>query len=126
MAMPYKLYWEHDGVYWKYFGNVTGKEIIDASTSVYGDQRFDTLKYKLVDFLDAETIEMNDDEVALIAYQHRSNERSNPYLKNAIVTQLAGIEQANKFASFFSDSYWEVRVFQNLDEANSWIKRKPC
>lgn len=124
--MPYKLYWEHDGVYWKYFGNVTGKEIIDASTSVYGDQRFDTLKYKLVDFLDAETIEMNDDEVALIAYQHRSNERSNPYLKNAIVTQLAGIEQANKFASFFSDSYWEVRVFQNLDEANSWIKRKPC
>lgn len=126
MAMPYKLYWEHDGVYWKYFGNVTGKEIIDASTSVYGDQRFDTLKYKLVDFLDAETIEMNDDEVALVAYQHRSNERSNPYLKNAIVTQLAGIEQANKFASFFSDSYWEVRVFQNLDEANSWIKRKPC
>jgi len=126
MAMPYKLYWEHDGVYWKYFGNVTGKEIIDASTSVYGDQRFDTLKYKLVDFLDAGTIEMNDDEVALIAYQHRSNERSNPYLKNAIVTQLAGIEQANKFASFFSDSYWEVRVFQNLDEANSWIKRKPC
>lgn len=124
--MPYKLYWEHDGVYWKYFGNVTGKEIIDASTSVYGDQRFDTLKYKLVDFLDAETIEMNDDEVALVAYQHRSNERSNPYLKNAIVTQLAGIEQANKFASFFSDSYWEVRVFQNLDEANSWIKRKPC
>ena len=121
--MPYKLDWEHDGIYWKYYGKVSGKEIIKASTAIYGDPRFDTLKYKLVDFLDAETINMDKDEVALIAYQHRSAERSNPYVKNAIVIKPSGRELANNFAAFFSNSYWDVQIFQNLDEANNWLGR---
>ena len=123
--MPYKLDWEHDGVYWKYYGNVSGKEIIEASTAIYGDQRFDTLKYKLVDFLDAETIKIDKDEVALIAYQHLAAERSNPYVKNAIVIKPSDSEIASSFAAFFSDSCWEVQIFQNLDEANNWLGRKP-
>ena len=123
--MPYKLDWEHDGIYWKYSGSVSGKEIIEASTAIYGDPRFDDLKYKLVDFLDVETISMDKDEVALIAYQHRSAERSNPYVKNAIVVKSSGSELANNFASFFSDSHWDVQIFQNLDEANNWLGRKP-
>ena len=123
--MPYKLDWEQNGVYWKYYGKVSGKEIIEASTSIYGDPRFDTLKYKLVDFLDAETIKMDKDEVALIAYQHRSAERSNPYVQNAIVIKPSGNEMANNFAAFFRDSSWEVQIFQNLDEANNWLGRKP-
>lgn len=123
--MSYKLDWERDGVYWKYYGNVSGKEIIEASTAIYGEPQFDTLKYKLVDFLDAETIKMDKDEVALIAYQHRSAERSNPYVKNAIVIKPSGSELANNFAAFFSDSFWEVQIFQNLDEANNWLGRKP-
>jgi len=123
--MPYTLDWEKDGVYWKYYGEVSGKEIIEASTSIYGDQRFDSLKYKLANFLDAESIKMDENEIALIAYQHRSVERSNPYIKIAIVMNPAYINLANKFASFFSESYWEVQVFQDLDEANNWLGRMP-
>lgn len=122
--MPYKLDWEYDGIYWKYYGNVSGKEIIEASTVIYGDPRFDALKYKLVDFLSVETINMDKDEVALIAHQHRSAERSNPYVKTAIVVERAGNELANNFAAFFSDSYWDVQIFQNMDEANNWLGRK--
>ncbi len=120
--MTYKLNWEPDGVYWEYYGKVSGKEIIETSTSIYGDERFDTLKYKLVNFLGAESIEMNDDEVALIAHQHRTAERSNPNIKSAIVIK-SGREIADKFASFFTDSFWEVKVFQDLDEANNWLGR---
>ena len=123
--MPHNLSWEQDGVYWKYYGNVSGKEIVETSTSIYGDQRFDTLKYKLVDFLGVDSIEMDDDELALVAYQHRSVERSNPYVKTAIVMQPSGIKLANKFASFFSESFWDVRVFDNIDEANKWLGRAP-
>ncbi len=49
--MAYELAWEDNGVYWKYSGKVVGNEIVDASTSIYGDPRFSTLKYKFVDFL---------------------------------------------------------------------------
>ena len=48
------------------------QEIIERSTSIYCDPRFDTLNYKLVDFLDIETIEIDKNEVALIAHQHKA------------------------------------------------------
>ena len=121
--MTYKLDWESNGIYWEYYGNVSGKEIIEASTTIYGDERFDTLKYKLVNFLGVESIEMDEDEVALIAYQHRAAERSNPNIKNAIVIKTDG-KLANMFAAFFRDSSWEVQVFQDLDEANNWLGRQ--
>lgn len=123
--MSYKLNWERDGVCWEYYGDVSGAEIIEASTAIYGDPRFDTLKYKLVDFLGVEAIKIDKDEVALIAHQHRSAERSNPYIKNAIVIKPAGSELANNFAAFFKTSYWKVKVFHDLDEANNWLGRKP-
>lgn len=120
----YKLEWEHEGVYWKYYGEVSGEEVIVASTAIYGDPRFDSLRYKLVDFLDVENFKMAKDEVALIAYQHRAAEISNPNIKTAIVVG-AGNGLANKFADFFSDSSWEVKVFHDLGEANIWLDRKP-
>ena len=122
--MAYKLDWERDGVYWEYTGKVSGKEIVEASTTIYGDERFDTLKYKLVNFLGVESIEMDEAEVALIAHQHRAAERSNPNIKNAIVIKKPNSKLANMFAAFFTDSFWEVQVFQDLDEANNWLGRK--
>jgi hypothetical protein len=123
--MPHNLYWEKDGVYWKYYGVVSGKEVVETSTSIYGDQRFDTLKYKLVDFLDAERLDMGEDEIALIAFQHRSVERSNPYIKTAIVMRPVGVDMARKFASYFTESFWDVRIFHDRDEANKWLGRTP-
>jgi hypothetical protein len=120
--MAYELVWETNGVYWKYSGKVAGSEIVDASTSIYGDARFSTLKYKFVDFFDVETIEIDKSHLALIAYQHLAAERANPYLKNAILIK-SGQKMAHEFAAFFSKSSWEVRVFKDLDEANKWVGR---
>ena len=120
--MAYELAWEDNGVYWKYSGKVAGNEIVDASTSIYGDPRFITLKYKFVDFLHAESVEIDNNQIALIAYQHLAAERANPYLKNAILIRH-GHKMAYKFADFFKNSSWEVKVFTDLDEANKWVGR---
>ena len=120
--MAYDLIWEDNGVYWKYSGRVVGKELVDASTSIYGDARFIHLKYKFVDFYDVESVEVNKDELALIAYQHLAAERANPYLKNAILIK-SGHKLAREFASYFSKSSWEVKVFTDLDQANNWAGR---
>ena len=120
--MAYELIWEPNGVYWKYSGTVAGDEIIEASTSIYGDPRFSTLKYKLVDFLDVESIKIDKNQLALIAYQHLATERANPYLKNAIVIRQ-GHKIAQEFAAYFSKSSWEVKIFTDLDEANNWAGR---
>ena len=123
--MAYELVWEDNGVYWKYSGNVSGNEIIDASTSIYGDARFIALKYKFVDFLDVVNFEMDQSQLALIAYQHLAAERANPYLKNVILIKQGHkiTQMAHEFAAFFNKSSWDVKVFTDLDEANSWVGR---
>jgi hypothetical protein len=123
--MAHDLVWEDNGVYWKYSGDVTGNEIIDTSTSIYGDARFITLKYKFVDFTDVDNFEMDKDQLALIAYQHLAAERANPYLKNAILIKPGHLtlQMAHEFSSFFSNSSWEVKVFTDPDEANRWVGR---
>ena len=120
--MAYELLWEANGIFWKYSDKVTGSEIIEASTSIYGDERFDMLKYKLVDFLDVETIDIGKHQLALIAYQHLAAERSNPYIKNAILVNSCH-KMAHEFASFFSKSSWEVKVFTDHEKANKWVGR---
>ncbi len=123
--MAYELVWEDKGVYWKYSGNVTGKEIIDASTSIYGDARFITVKYKFVDFFDVDNFDMDKSQLSLIAYQHLAAERANPYLKNAILINAGHqiSKMAHEFAAFFSKSSWEIKVFTDPDEANKWAGR---
>jgi hypothetical protein len=121
--MPYQLVWEPKGVFWQYSGNVTGEEVIEASSLIYGDSRFDNLKYKLVDFLGIKSIEMSADELALVAFQHRAAELSNQAVKIAI---LIGPDNdlAEQFAAFFVDSHWEVKVFEERENANLWLNRK--
>ena len=46
------------------------------------------------------------------------------YIKNAIVVSPEGSELAGQFATFFENSYWEVKVFHDLDEANQWAGRE--
>jgi hypothetical protein len=120
--MAYELVWENNGVYWKYSGKVPGSEIIEASTCIYGDKRFPALKYKFVDFLDAEIVDIDESDLALIAYQHLAAERANPYLKNAILIKT-GQQLAHQFAAFFDKSSWEVKVFTDMKEANQWVGR---
>jgi len=123
--MSHKLVWEPEGVYWKYYGKVSGLEVFDATMIAYGDSRFDELKYKLVNFLDIESIEIKEAEMRAIAKQHKSAERHNPYIKNAIVLKSKTNELAIKFAALFSDSRWDVQIFDDLDAANDWLDRKP-
>jgi len=118
--MPHKLEWEKRGIYWKYSGDVSGKEVIAACASIYGDPRFDALNYKMVDFLDVESIQISEDELLSIAFQDKAAELTNPSIKSAIV-MILGVELGEKFASYFDDSGWDVEVFADVESARQWI-----
>ena len=120
--MPNELNWEEEGVYWKYSGEVSGIEVANACVSIYGDPRFDKLKYKLVDFSAVKAISITDVELRKIAFQDKAAELSNPYVKSAIIMTLES-NLGEKFASYFDDSNWEVEVFPDIDLANKWLGR---
>lgn len=120
--MAYEMVWEDGGIYWKYSGMVNGEEILEASTKIYGDRRFDEIDYKLVDFNEVEDISISLDQVTLIAFQHKAAELSNPMVRTAIVIS-SKCDLAEKFAAFFKDSKWLVEVFDTIDQANKFLGR---
>lgn len=122
--MSHTLEWEEKGVYWKYSGDVTGQEILSASTEIYGDPRFDELRYKLVDFSEVSSISIREDEIKLITFQHSASAKTNSRIKNAIVINNDD-ERTKLFVHYLSsNSNWEVRAFSSLEEANQWVGRK--
>lgn len=123
--MTFNIAWEKsNGLYWEYYGNISGVDVLKASMLAYGDMRFEELKYKLVNFLNIKSIDMTEDEAFAIAERHKAAEMYNSNIKNAIVVNSKTSKLANKFAESFSNSRWDVRVFHTLDEANDWLGRK--
>ena len=44
-----KIDWQEKGIYWKLSGIVTGDEIIEMDKAIYGDSRFDDIRYLIAD-----------------------------------------------------------------------------
>jgi len=119
--MAYEMVWEDGGVYWKYSGLVTGEEILQASTQIYGDARFDSINYKYVNLINAEDITITDNEVLLIAYQHKAAEQSNPKVKNIIVAR-PDCKPARDFVEFIKqNSKWKAELFHDVNEADIYL-----
>ena len=123
LCILYKIEWADNGVYWKYYGDISGREIIEVSQLIYDDPRFAKIKYKLVDFLDIDSINISKDEAAEIVGLHKAAALSNGNIENAVVTSSNG-ELANKFAFFFSNLCWEFFVFQDREKGNNWLTSK--
>lgn len=118
--MPYTLNWEPGGVYWEYSGEVSGKDIIEASTAIYGDPRFDDLKYKLVNFLNITNLDVQKIDIDIIASQHKAAALSNPRIKTAIVVSKPSA-LLDAFIDKMLHSSWEVKAFDSLADAQSWV-----
>jgi len=119
----YEVEWGDKRVYWKYYGDISGSEIIEISQLVYGDPRFAEIKYKLVDFLDIDSINLSRVEAAKIVKLHKAAALSNRNIENAVVA-CSNAELANKFTFFFSSLCWEFFVFQDREKGNNWFASK--
>ena len=63
--MAYEIAWEPRGVWRKYSGTLAPEDLVASVDEVQSDERYDTLRYSINDFLSVENVE----EVALILDQ---------------------------------------------------------
>lgn len=120
-----RVEWRGNGVSWTYSGAVSGEEIVNASTAIYSDKRFDELRYKLCDFLDADSINMTSIEMNKVVCQHAAAAHSNHDIKIAVVGKKADFDKLSllidRFRSFESKVSWPIELFEGLDEAQAWL-----
>ncbi len=120
--MPYQIIWSERGVEWIYSGVLTGEEIIQSNEAIYGDPRFDDLRYQIVDFTNVVKFEVSEQDMKRMAYYDRVAVRSNPRIRLAVIApEAVGRSIAETYNQHNKESGWEQRIFETRAEAEAWL-----
>jgi len=119
--MPYKITWKPGGVIWEFHGVLAGKDAIQANLDIYGDPRFDDLRYQLVDISAVEQFNIPDEALETAAAMDEAAALSNPRLVVAVVaTKREALKVAELYKSAMSTSKWKVEIFCSMEDAKKW------
>jgi hypothetical protein len=118
--LPHSTQWDDNGVVWKYWGIVTGDELLESNQEIYGDARFDAMKYQVVDLTAVERFDVNEDDMMVVAANDKAAARSNPNVRVAIVASDSTILQLSRIYGAATAATWKQRFFETTAAARSW------
>ena len=119
--MAYTTTWTDRGVTWKYSQELTGSEAIESNMSIYGDPRFDELRYQIMDLREVTEYQCHGTEMRRLAHLNAAAARTNSRIRVALVaSQGAGLEIAQNYLEHTDKSPWEHRLFETLEAAVAW------
>ena len=119
--MSYNITWQDSNVIISFEGNVNYQDVNEADNIVYGDSRFDDMKYQIADFSKIEKFELTEEEVRIIAMLDKSSSRWNNKIKLAVVTlDLYLLERIKPYIETMQDTEWSIKIFENIFEAKKW------
>lgn len=109
---------------WTFWGVVTGDELLRANREIYGDERFDEIRYQIVNLTRVERFDVTPADMAVMAENDHAAARANPSVKVAVAASDETIRQLSLYyEAQSSDSAWDQQVFDTLSEAESWATR---
>ncbi len=120
--MPYEMIWEPKGVHRRYYGHTNDQEIFESTIITEGSERFDALRYILIDFLAIESlVSTNPAFIPEISAIDSAAAKTNPCIKLAVVTEhpeiwkLAEAYRAHPLCSY------PLEIFTSLADARAWV-----
>ncbi len=123
--MPYAIVWKPDGVIIRYSGIVSYDENIAANGQLYGDPRFESIKYQIADFLTVTDFQISKKESSIIGELDFQSTRWNSHIKVAHITQDNDIiERVKVYEETMKDTAWEFGIFNTMEEAQKWVEGK--
>jgi hypothetical protein len=119
--MSYKLAWEAHGVVLHFSGQITIRDILNASVEYQKDRKFDDLLYVIADYshikaCDAKPTEMDD----LWAIDVGAK-LSNGNIRKAIISSSPEVIALAKHYSKAPDPVFPVRIFATEADARAWL-----
>lgn len=122
--MPYRIIWDNRHVTFEYSGEVTSRDIIESNEKVYGDPRFDDLRWQLVLLDEVASVSYTQANVKLITYMDQGAALSNPRITVAFVGSsdlLRELEES--YARAGAKPAWPVVRFDRRDQALEHIQQ---
>ena len=119
--MGYEITWETRGACKRFFGHVTGAELMRSVEEIESDPRFDSVRYVVNDFLAVESFSVSEENVLTISAIDGAASITNPNIKVAIV---ATDDRVRAMAELYANSplnTYPTRIFTNMDAARDWV-----
>jgi hypothetical protein len=119
--MSYELTWEPRGAIKRFYGRVTGKEFEQATTEIEGDERFDDLRFVIVDFSGVTEFSISDASLDYVAAIENAAALTNPKISVGIV---ASSPEAIKVAEQYASSrlvVYPTQIFPTQEETRAWL-----
>jgi len=119
--LGYELHWEDRGVVKRYFGQVSSEELLAPVVATEADERFDTLRFVINDFLEAKSVAFTQADIDAIAAHDMGAAVTNPYIKVAVVaTQPEVIDLVQRYMQTAVRAY-PTSIFSTMAEARAWV-----
>jgi len=119
--MSYALNWKGSNVVITYNCNLTFQDIYELNNIIYGDSRFETMRYQILDWTKVEKFEISKKEVKIISTLEKSSTRWNNKVKLAIVvTDKEYLKAIEPYLKVMKSTNWEIKIFENIFECEKW------
>jgi hypothetical protein len=116
-----ELHWEDRGVVKRYFGQVSSDELLAPVVATEADERFDTLRFVINDFLEAKSVAFTQADIDAIAAHDLGAAATNPHIKVAVVaTQPEVIDLVRRYMQAAVRAY-PTSIFSTMAEARAWV-----
>lgn len=120
-AVPYEITWEPEGIYWHFSGAVSAAEAKQSNLDVYGNPRFDDIRYQIADFLDVTSFHADDADLHEISTIDGVAAIYSRAVKVALIaTDPKVIRLLEAYCQTIAGTPWQARIFHNLEEGRSW------
>lgn len=122
--MPYDVEWNEQGVYRKFYGHVTGDEVIANTAAIFSDQQFDHIRYLVSDYLGVTSSDISMEQASYIAHMCYAASKSNVQLKAAMVVEDETLDALGALVNFEIEELaipWETNFFRSQHEVMAWV-----
>ncbi len=120
--MAYKITWEENGMLIKWTGLITASDNIMANGEFYGNSKYDTSRYQICDFSDAEFDEFTEKQLRIISDLELKASSWNSNLKVVHITKDPElIKNIKLYEKKLESSGWEFMICDSMEEARIWV-----
>lgn len=104
-----------------FLGDIGFKDIVEANNIIFGDIRFDQMKYQIFDYSQINSVDLKVDIAEVISRLDLAAKVWNNKVKVATVTPDPDLKKliAN-YNEKMADSPWLTKTFDTLEEAMQW------
>lgn len=121
--MSFKLNWINNNIVITFHDELNSEQLHEADNAIYGDARFDNMKYQIFDFTHVTKINLSHAEVEIISVLDKNATRWNNSVKVASVTSNNYMrEMVDIYTKGMRETNWISKTFDTIEQAKKWYE----